>query len=446
MKDSNRPKLKLFSLSIVVISLVIGMGIFKTASVSAKASLSHEMFFFAWITGGLIALCGALTYAEIGSRYPVTGGYYKIFSVAYHPAIAFAMNGTILVSNAAALGGVSLIGSDYLCSLLFKEDAGPALKNGIAIAAIIAFYFINLKGLKFSSTTLNILMIIKIAMILMIISALFFPEIHTDQNSLAQHSQMGGWNEYLWAFGAALIAVSFTYGGYQHAINFGEEVEKAPYTMPRGIIMGMGTVILLYLLITYSYYKVIGFEELKSSSGIASLVIRKLLGSTGETFFTGMLVLAVMTYVNVNLLSNPRIMYAMSMDGLLPKIFSKQHPTSQVLVVSLTVFASVAAMITFFAETFDRVLGFVMILDSIGMAASAATIFYFRRKAPHQNNGAAYAMGFYPYVPLFFIAAYLFVGISCIYLYPHYGLIAAFVFLGLIGVYFLLKNRLIMER
>lgn len=442
METSSRPKLKLFSLSIVVISLVIGMGIFKTASVSANASLSSEMFFLAWITGGIIALCGALTYAEIGSRYPITGGYYRIFSVAYHPSIAFAMNGTILVSNAAALGGVSLIGSDYLCTLLFDSETNVSFKTWIAVGSIAIFYFVNLRGLKFSSVTLNVLMLIKIGMILLIISALLFPEIHADNSSLMHSVQHSNWKDYFWSFGAALVAVSFTYGGYQHAINFGEEVENAPKNMPKGIIIGMSVVILLYLLINYSYYKVIGFEELKTSSGIASVVIYKLLGSTGESIFTGLLVLAVLTYVNVNLLSNPRIMYAMSVDGVLPKIFSKQHPSTQVFVVSLTVFAATAMLITFFAETFDKILGFVMILDSLGMAASAATLFYLRRKSFSQEFSNVYQMRFYPFIPALFIIAYLFVCVTCMYLYPQFGLIAAIVFFGLIGIYFLLKKRI----
>ncbi|MBK8955077.1 MAG: APC family permease [Saprospiraceae bacterium] len=440
MQFKEKNKLNLFSLSIVVISLVIGMGIFKTASVSAKAALDPQMFFAAWIAGGLMALCGALTYAEIGSRYPVTGGYYKIFSVAYHPSVAFAMNGTILVSNAAALGGVSMIGSDYLCSLLFDDIPGSAFKTWIAMGSIALFYMVNLKGLKFSSNALNALMLLKIAMILLIISALFFPETHVHSNGFTNESQGATFTDYIWAFGAALVAVSFTYGGYQHAINFGEEVNNAPTNMPKGIIIGMCAVIVLYMLINYSYFKVIGFEELKSSSGIASLVIFKLLGPAGEKIFTGLLVLAVFTYVNVNLLSNPRIMYAMSSDGVLPEIFKKQHPVSKVFVVSLSVFAAAAMLITLYAETFDKILGFVMILDSIGMAASAATIFYLRKNAKEFNFKEIYAMRLYPWVPGIFILGYLFVCITCIYLYPEYAWIAAAVFFGLIIFYFITKK------
>src|SRR5687768_18101091 len=116
-----KPKLRLFDLTMIVVGLVIGMGIFRTASDAANAAISPSVFFIAWIAGGLVALCGALTYAEIGSRYPVTGGYYKIFSYCYHPSVAFAINCIILVSNAASLAGVALIGSEYLANVLFSE-------------------------------------------------------------------------------------------------------------------------------------------------------------------------------------------------------------------------------------------------------------------------------------------------------------------------------------
>ena len=103
-------QLGLFDLTIIMVSFVIGMGIFRTPVNVAKAVNSPFIFFSAWIAGGLIAFCGALTYAEIGSRLPVTGGYYKVFSYAYHPSIAFAVNCIILVSNAASLAAVALVG------------------------------------------------------------------------------------------------------------------------------------------------------------------------------------------------------------------------------------------------------------------------------------------------------------------------------------------------
>src|SRR6266498_6073171 len=122
---NQKQKLSLFDLTMIVVGLVIGMGIFRTAATSAKFALNPTVYFTAWIAGGLIALCGALTYAEIGSRYPVTGGYYKVFSYAYHPSIAFAINCVILVSNAASGAAVAIVGGEYITGIIMpgSKDA-----------------------------------------------------------------------------------------------------------------------------------------------------------------------------------------------------------------------------------------------------------------------------------------------------------------------------------
>src|SRR6202451_1002314 len=107
-------QLNLFDLAMIVVSLVIGMGIFRTPVVAAARAGTPLLFFLAWLIGGVIALCGALTYAEIGSRYPVTGGYYKIFSYGFHPSLGFAINCIILVSNASSIAVVGVMGAEYI--------------------------------------------------------------------------------------------------------------------------------------------------------------------------------------------------------------------------------------------------------------------------------------------------------------------------------------------
>ena len=109
--------LNLFDFTMIVVSLVIGMGIFRTPVNVAKAVDTPFIFFGAWLAGGLLHYVAHLTYAEIGSRLPVTGGYYKIFSYAYHPIIAFAVNCLILVSNAASLAAVALVGGEYITGI-----------------------------------------------------------------------------------------------------------------------------------------------------------------------------------------------------------------------------------------------------------------------------------------------------------------------------------------
>jgi APA family basic amino acid/polyamine antiporter len=441
MQNQTEQKLGAYSLTMIVIGLVIGLGIFRAASVSAIASVHPGIFFGAWIFGGLVALCGALTYAEIGSRFPVTGGYYKIFSVAYHPSIAFSINGIILVSNAASLGGVALIGSDYLSEVIFSTPPTDFVKSMMAITAILLFYGINMLGLRISSKTLNVLMFVKIGIILIIISALFFPATHEIVSQQSNLFADYDWKTIIISFGATLVAVSFTYGGYQQTINFGDEVQTPRKTIPKSIYTGILIVIVLYLLVNYSYYKVIGFEELKSAKGIAAIVGDKLFGPIGKNVFAFLLFLAVLAYVDVMLLSNPRVMYAMSLDGILPKSFARKNGEKEVLTTSLTVFTLICIVVVFFASTFDRILGFVMILDSLGMATSAATIFYLRKTTKDLDQTGIYKMRAFPFMPVLFIIAYTFVGISSFIINPAFGWTAVVVFLSLIGVYWLIKKK-----
>ena len=442
MKQENRQLLSLFDLTMIVIGLVIGMGIFRTASDSAQASLTPAVFFAAWLAGGVIALCGALTYAEIGSRFPVTGGYYKIFAVAYHPSVAFAVNCIILVSNAASLAAVALIGSEYLSEVAFRSPPSDFAKSLIAMAAILLFYLINLMGLRMSSRTQNVLMSVKIGMILLLILALFFPQHHhTPSAQAVVQASTHGFFDYVASFGAALVAVCFTYGGYQQTINFGDDISDPQRTMPRGIFIGILVIIALYLSVSYSYYKVIGFEELKSSRGIAAIVAERIFGEPGRYAFSLLLFLAVLAYVNVILLSNPRVMYAMSLDGILPKAFSRRDGKRQVLTTSLTAYALLSMGILFLLDTFDKILSFTIFLDCIGMAFSAATLFILRRRMKDRETGSTYRMRLYPLMPVLFIAAYMFVAFSIAWTKPMTALTAVGVLAAFVALYFLTNRK-----
>jgi basic amino acid/polyamine antiporter, APA family len=434
----NRNKLGLFSLIMIVIGLVIGMGIFRTAATSAKEALNPSVYFSAWIIGGLVALCGALTYAEIGSRYPVTGGYYKVFAKAYHPSVAFAINCVILVSNAASLSGVALIGSGYVLKL-FPGEWNDIHKALLSCVAIIIFYGINLRGLKMSSIAQNILMLIKIAMILVLIAALFFPQHYATQEAVTNTSFST--TDWIKSLGISLIAVSFTYGGYQQTINFGSEVENPAKNIPKGIFIGIIVIIVLYLLANLSYYNLVGFEKMKNEREVAYVVMDKVFGPQGATVFSAFLFLGVLAYVNGLLMSNPRVMYAMGEDGSLPGVFASKNKKNDVLVFSLTVFAAMCIVILFFSQQFEKILSFTIFLDSFGMVLSSATIFWFRKKTKHLDNTGIYKMKLYPLLPLIFMAAYVFVATSIAISDPRAALIGLGVVAAFVAIYFVFNHN-----
>jgi basic amino acid/polyamine antiporter, APA family len=453
---SKTARLTLFDFTMIVVSLVIGMGIFRAPLNVAQAVPSTFVFFAAWIAGGLVAYCGALTYAEIGSRLPVTGGYYKVFSYAYHPSIAFGINCIILVSNAASLAAVALVGGEYITGIFipFSKDLEwikvaanasyvQTIQIVIAIGAIVLFYGVNLMGLRMSAKTQNVLTIIKIVLILLLIAPIFFSgsnevgNVATTVNTTLR--------EYIKAFGIGLVAVSFTYGGYQQTINFGAEVKDPAKNIPRGIFFGIATIILLYLTINYAYIKVIGFDRLHlaETKNIAAIMASKIFGVNAERILSGFLFLSVLAYVNVLLMSNPRVMYAMSEDKILPPVFMRRNTKTDVLMVSLSVFAALCALIVFWAKEFDTILSFTIFLDCFGMVLSAGTIFILRKKTKHLDGTGIYKMKLYPVLPAIFIIAYLFVGTSIALDYKtnHYAaLIGLAVLASFIALYFIVNS------
>lgn len=434
-----KKQLSLFDLSMIVVSLVIGMGVFRTpVNVAAKAQIP-ELFYLAWFIGGFVAFCGALTYAEIGSRFPVTGGYYKIFSSAYHPSVAFAVNCIVIISSAASVAAISIIGAEYLSKIILQVDKQTeTYRVAIAITTILTFYFINLLGLKASSKTQNILTVIKIGMILTLICAVFFggqsqtvtPIFKTPTGTLPT------WSDYGKALGLCLIAVSFSYAGYAQTINFGGEVKEAKKVIPRSIIIGLTIIVILYLAINYVYVKVIGFEELKSAESIAAILASKIFGQAGFNALSVIIFFSVMGYINVNLLSNPRAMFAMGEEGALPKIFSRMNQKTEVITISLTVFTLIAVLIIFYAKTFDKILNYTIFLESISMASSAATIFILRKRTAHLDKKTIYTVPLYPILPIIFIAAYTFVAFSIYADDQNAALNGLYIFLGFLVIYF----------
>jgi basic amino acid/polyamine antiporter, APA family len=435
-------KLGLFDFTMIVVSLVIGMGIFRTPANVAAASPTPMIFFIAWLAGGIVALCGALTYAEIGSRLPVMGGYYKVFSYAYHPSIAFAINCIILVSNAASGAAVALVGSEYITGVIIPNAKDVSyiqtVHIGIALAAIVIFYGINMLGLRLSAKTQTVLTVIKISLILLLITPLFFAAGNDSSVSLIPSSLAPGFKEYIKAFGIGLVAVSFTYGGYQQTINFGSEVDKPNRNIPRGIFMGIFIIITLYLTINYAYVHVIGFEELKTSKNIAAIMASKIFGINAERVLSVLLFLSVLAYINVLLLSNPRVMYAMSEDKILPNAFQKRNKRGA-LTLALSVFAGLAAVIVFWAKEFDTLLSFTIFLDCFGMVLSAGSIFIIRKRTAHLNGTGIYSMKLYPLLPLIFMSAYSFVAISLLINETKLSLIGLGVLAGFIVLYFIVK-------
>jgi APA family basic amino acid/polyamine antiporter len=418
-------------ITLIVVSLVIGMGIFKNPAIVAASSGTESIFFLVWVIGGVIALCGALTYAEIGQRLPAMGGYYKVFAECYHPSVGFSVNSIILISNAASLAVVALIGADYVSDLLYGHPSGPVFNVSVAIVAVALFFGVNLLGLRTSSKTQNVLIIIKVGMMVVLIAALFkgvIIEPHGYEEGSPLYTLDN--NSAITLFLISLIPVCFAYGGYQQTINFGGEV-KDTRSIPKGIIIGITIVILLYLLINIAYTQVIGYDKMKNASAIGALLCEAWFGKAGGKVFDALMFLSVLAYVNILLMSNPRVMFAMSQDKVFPKVFSFRHPKTEALVVGLATFSLITIIVTFFGKGVDNILNFTMFLDSIGMSTSAATLFILRKRKQNEAMITGNWNKFTPILAAFFVFSYFMIAVGVVIK----DVKAAFIGVGLMALF-----------
>ncbi|WP_342084306.1 APC family permease [Dyadobacter sp. OTU695] len=431
-----KPRLNTFDLTMLMTSMVIGTGIFRTPVEIAQKAQVPSIFFAAWIAGAVISLFGALTLAEVGSRYPAAGGFYKIFSHCYHPAFAFMVNWISIIANAGSSASVAMMGAGYICPLLFPDMEPVQATRITTISAVLALYGINLLGIKMGARTLNVLMVIKIGMLVLLISIIFLP--HPQDREAVVPAVSGN---PLQAFWLCFVPIFFTYGGYHQTMNFGNDVPDALRIMPHSIFLGMGLVLVLYLAVNYAYVSVLGFEGLQNSPALAAEMVAVIFGESAARVVSVVMFLAVLAYVNASLLSNPRVYYAMAEEHVLPAVFAKVNQRTQTQEVALTVYTALIIIFLFSISSFQQILSYVMFFDSIGLIAACAAVFILRRRARVQGEPAGiYKMKLYPWMTLIFIAGYALVNISVMYFEPEIAVIGFLLFLIGLPLYYLLRK------
>jgi APA family basic amino acid/polyamine antiporter len=242
------------------------------------------------------------------------------------------------------------------------------------------------------------------------------------------------------ALAIGLIAVSFTYGGYQQTINFGGDVKDPARIMPKGITYGICIILLLYLSINFVYVKVIGFESLKDADSIAALLIKHLFGPVGEGILRVLMFLSVLAYVNVLLMSNPRVMYAMSEEGILPAVFKKKTRKHDAIVWSLTAFSLAIILTLVFTSAVEKIINYTIFLDSIGMSTSAACLFILRKRKIGEERGDVYRMRLFPLMPLIFIFSYIGIATSIVLDDPLTAGYGVLIFVSFFVLYFIVRR------
>jgi APA family basic amino acid/polyamine antiporter len=423
-----KAKLTTFDTTMIVVSLVIGIGIFRTPAMVAEATQTPFRFFAAWILGGLISMLGALTFAEIGSRFPRPGAYYKVVAESYHSSLAFMFNWAgILIANGAGAAAVSIIGAEYLIPILLPSKFQTQFSIQLTAALVIFFLFvINYLGIKSGAWAQNVLTLLKIGMILIIVFVAFYFRGDAPVDSLAQPGPI---KPFWMAMGIGLIAVFYTQGGYQNTINFGADMKNARRNMPRAILSGMLIIVACYLLINAAYYKVLGISGIAGAKLVAAEFAQVTFGNFGYLFVSLVIFFSAMGFLNATFLQLPRAYYAMAEDKTLPDIFMKVNQKTQAQEFTLAFFTATVLVSIFFLGTFENIVNYVMFVDALSIAVVASTLFVLRKKAKEQKivyDG--YRVPLYPVLPAVFVLFLVFVSLNVLWNETRSALLGGLIF------------------
>jgi len=433
-----KAKLTTFDATMIVVSLIIGIGIFRTPAMVAAAAKTPALFYAAWGLGGLVSLLGALTFAEIGGRFAKPGSYYKVVADNYGSGLAFMLNWTnVVILNGAGAAGVALIGAEYLTPIVFPGAAPTTARVQVtAVVLILGLLVINYLGIKTGAWAQNVLSILKVVMIGVLAAAAFLTKSAPEGPAALPLDR-----PWFFALGVAFIYVFYAYGGYQNTINFGADVHDARRNVPRAIFFGILVVLVCYLTINAAYVKTLGVPGIAGAKLVAAETARVTLGETGKLIVSLAIFLSAMGFLNVTLMQIPRVYYSMAEDRTLPAIFQKVNPKTQTQEFGLAFLGGIILVSIYFLRTFENIVDYVMFLDTITLAVVSSSVFVLRRKARQAGEVyTGYRVPFYPVLPIVFIVTMLAVALNVLLTQTREALLGSVFFAVGLPVFLLMRR------
>src|SRR6059058_1045130 len=400
----------------IVMGGIIGAGIFTNPYVVAQQVHTPFLILGAWAVGGLIALAGAFIYAELSSQVSASGGQYLYLRDAMHPLVAFGYGWSLLfVIQTGGMAAVALIFANHIYELVGVRttDLRAALLASIALAALT---IINCIGVRAGSITQNVLMILK----LFAIAALVAVGLTVSGPTQALWAQATNSSPTTWqlltAFGAALIPAQFAYGGWQTACFVAGEVREPRKNLPRGLLLGVIGVIVVYLSVNYVCVHVLGADALAQTKTPATAVMRLALGSKGARFISAGIAISTIGFLSQSMLTAPRVYFAMAEDRLFFRQLAYLN-RARVPAFAIALQGGLAIVIALVASKYEQILNYVVSVDVIFFGLTAVCVFVFRKRSSWREVDAFRVPG-HPFTTLFFIAACGVITFSLLYKYP----------------------------
>jgi APA family basic amino acid/polyamine antiporter len=385
-------KLGLFPATNIVIANMIGAGIFTTSGLLMKGLNDPVLMIVLWAVGGLIAICGALAYGELGAAMPGAGGEYLFLSKLYHPLFGFLSGWVSFIVGFSAPIAASAMGfSEYFCRAVpslpgWLSSSGILnevwTKKLISISIILIFTFIHYRGLKTGARIQNLLTFLKVLLIVTLLFAGFSSGRGSFENFAREkivNPGFAGWK----TIGLSLMWIMFAYSGWNASTYLGAEIKNPSKILPRSLLFGTGIVILLYLGINILYVYGINPEQMKGVISVGGLAMGNLFGKSAEVLFSLLIAFALFSSLSAFIIIGPRVYYSMANDGLFFRSVAKIHlkfgvPSNSILLQCLI------ACILVLSGSFEQVLTYMGF--ALGIFPILAVIGVFKLRYKYRNG------------------------------------------------------------
>jgi APA family basic amino acid/polyamine antiporter len=437
-------RLGVFDTTMIVIGGIIGAGIFLNPAIVAQRVHTSAFILTTWVIGGAVALVGALCFAELGARRPQAGGGYVYLTEVFGPLPAFLYGWTFLfIINSGGIAAVAVTFARYSADLF---SLSTAWIKPLAAGLLVVLSGVNYFGVRSGSITQNIFTVLKLVALAALIGVgIFFAGSRINPATYRIPDPIEGFGV-IRALGYALIPVLFAYGGWQYSNNVASEIVEPERTIPRAMTIGMFVVVAVYVLANVAYIKVLGPHGLATSLAPAADTMRAAVGPVGGALMGAGVVVSTIGFVNTGILSAPRMLQAMSADGLFFRFAAKLHPRYRTPTGGILIQA-VWAIALVLSGTYGQLLDYVVFGDWIFFGLIVATIFGYRRRdadSPYEPAKAYRAPG-YPLLPALFVITAAFVVASAIWSNPRNAMLGVVLIAAGIPAFLFWRRRSMAE-
>jgi APA family basic amino acid/polyamine antiporter len=415
----------------LVIANMIGTGVFTSLGFQVLGIHSVFSLLLLWIIGGVIALCGALSYGELGAAMPKSGGEYQYLSKIFHPVIGFLSGWVSVTVGFAAPTALAAMAMGLYATKVFPV-LSPTILASSLVVILTLIHTLNMRvGRSFQNvfTTIKLVLIVLFILCGFIFGKAINISILPDTNSFKDIISP--------AFAISLIYVSYAYSGWNAAAYIAGEIENPQKNLPKALFRGTLVVMVLYLLLNFIFLYTVPMNELAGQLEIGYLSADKIFGTTGGRVMGLIISLLLISSVSSMIIAGPRVAMAMGED--IPRLNLLAHKNSKGIPSYAILLQSSITLILILTSSFEKVLTYVGFTLSIFSFLTVLGVFVFRKKNP--NNPSPYKAWGYPVTPAIFLLLSLWIIVYTIYNKPMVSLAGAVTLLIGLLIYVTAKNK-----